>query len=674
VVEGDNPAPRKLLEELLKSELVQTCFYHPIPEPASCNPDPAPTTGYWEANQGYRNAAPQGVDIQYAWDYSTFGDGISSYYVQDIEYNWCINHEDMNDNMYIAHYDATESNFGHGAAVLSIMGACDNDFGVTGLVPDCRMTGRNWDYTNGYTYPDVSDAIIETGNYLFAGETYLIEIHAQGPAQSGYTCPCNCGQFRYIAMEYWDDNYDAILTNSANGRICVEAAGNGSMDLDWAIYGSKFDRGFRDSRAVIVGAGSSSTPHEPMCWTNHGSRIDVYGWGENVYAHGYGNLFSGAADCSQDYTYSFSGTSSATPICAGSAASLQLTHYQQFGSYLTPWELRDRLQINGTPQGPGEPTHEIGVMPNLKGILAPDLAPFKPDDWDAEIVPVNNYGDPRTIPDFLYPTPDTTFIYYAWWNVSYYGTASLSQNFLYLDDVYSAGYQTSNHLPGTYAQVMDLGRRIRGGRHYLKTVCDPNGLVDESLEDNQTYIQDYTWNGITIAADTPESFTHGPQKDPEGYSWFACDGFYNGGNFDGFWDVFAVMPEANGDYDARIYNMQPSATSGYTGYAAASSYGLHTDFVGCNNNLVYDGDWFSVINYDDTDEDYTVEGDGSFYLGFVPTTGQTQATSGGLDPGEILDVYEFHATTGDQVWLNFQVTSGDADLAVMIFAPVVLLL
>ena len=32
----------------------------------------------------------------------------------------------------------------------------------------------------------------------------------------------------------------------------------------------------------MVGAGSSSFPHERMWFSNYGSRIDVYGWGENV--------------------------------------------------------------------------------------------------------------------------------------------------------------------------------------------------------------------------------------------------------------------------------------------------------------------------------------------------------------------------------------------------------
>ena len=68
-------------------------------------------------------------------------------------------------------------------------------------------------------------------------------------------------------MEYWQANFDAIKTATANGKIVVEAAGNGSMNLDNSIYKNLFNRSYRDSGAILVGAGTSSTPHSPMCWT-----------------------------------------------------------------------------------------------------------------------------------------------------------------------------------------------------------------------------------------------------------------------------------------------------------------------------------------------------------------------------------------------------------------------
>lgn len=49
-------------------------------------------------------------------------------------------------------------------------------------------------------------------------------------------------------------------------------------------------------------------------FSNYGSRIDAFGYGESIITTGYGNLI--AANGSK-YTGVFAGTSSATPIVAG---------------------------------------------------------------------------------------------------------------------------------------------------------------------------------------------------------------------------------------------------------------------------------------------------------------------------------------------------------------------
>lgn len=69
----------------------------------------------------------------------------------------------------------------------------------------------------------------------------------------------------------------------------------------------------------MVGAGSSSFPHERMWFSNYGSRIDVYGWGENVDT----TTAEQSRSAVNLYTSSFSGTSSASPIIAGAATLVQ---------------------------------------------------------------------------------------------------------------------------------------------------------------------------------------------------------------------------------------------------------------------------------------------------------------------------------------------------------------
>jgi hypothetical protein len=45
----------------------------------------------------------------------------------------------------------------------------------------------------------------------------------------------------------------------------------------------------------MVGAASSATPHTPMGWSSHGSRIDCYGWGENINTTGAALIVQGIA-------------------------------------------------------------------------------------------------------------------------------------------------------------------------------------------------------------------------------------------------------------------------------------------------------------------------------------------------------------------------------------------
>ena len=40
---------------------------------------------------------------------------------------------------------------------------------------------------------------------------------------------------RYVPVEHWDDNFDAIRAASARGVIVIEAAGNGGENIDHAV-------------------------------------------------------------------------------------------------------------------------------------------------------------------------------------------------------------------------------------------------------------------------------------------------------------------------------------------------------------------------------------------------------------------------------------------------------
>ena len=81
---------------------------------------------------------------------------------------------------------------------------------------------------------------------------------------------------------------------------------------------------------------------------------------------GYGDLYSGVGE-RQWYTDEFSGTSSASPIVTGVAASLQGIAKRR-GAPLSPLALRQLLRDNGSDQqGPNE---SIGCLPDLGKLVA----------------------------------------------------------------------------------------------------------------------------------------------------------------------------------------------------------------------------------------------------------------------------------------------------------------
>jgi hypothetical protein len=313
--------------------------------------------------QGYLGPAPGGVDAQYAWTKSG-GKGIGIKMI-DIEGAWNFSHEDMVQNQSGLAGGTLNPDVGwrnHGTAVLGEVGGDENTLGITGIAPQCNQRGYSIFGTGNAFHLAMKNA----ADLLSTGDIILIELHAPGPDASG------SGQDGYIAMEFWDINFDAIKYATAKGIIVVEAAGNGSRDLDAAVFQNKFNRSFRDSGAILVGAGAPpSGNHGPdrsrLGFSNWGSIIDAQGWGREVVTTGYGDLQAGSEN--QWYTQQFSGTSSASPIVVGVVGCMQGIRKANGEAPLAFAQLRNLLHTTGSPQqdAPGRPkTQRIGNRPNLR--------------------------------------------------------------------------------------------------------------------------------------------------------------------------------------------------------------------------------------------------------------------------------------------------------------------
>jgi len=393
-VRGNLKNRDKLIADLLNEPSVLGAYYKPPGEPPEIErpktrdalPDapldlrPAPTPSF-ESRQGYLDPAPGGIDARFAWTKpGGRGDGVR---IIDLEWGWNFSHEDLLASSGGLLDGANASDTDHGTAVLGVIGGDSNGFGVTGISPNAQLSSIS------FVSNSSAQGIRKAADRLGAGDIILLEIHRPGPNATG------SGQFGFIAIEWWPDDFAAIVYATSRGIIVVEAAGNGSQNLDDAIYGTRpagfpigwrnpFNRGNPQSGAILVGAGAPppgthgrnhGADRSRLDFSNYGAAVDVQGWGREVTttgrSWGIADLHNGGTNAW--YTDQFSGTSSASPIVVGACAALQGWLRAAGKPLLTSVAARDHLRATGSPQQdePGRPaTQRIGNRPNLRALHA----------------------------------------------------------------------------------------------------------------------------------------------------------------------------------------------------------------------------------------------------------------------------------------------------------------
>ncbi|MDT8322814.1 MAG: HYR domain-containing protein [Bacteroidota bacterium] len=348
------------------NELPDVEIARPVPLPA-----PMPVPGDFEGQQDYLEAATDGIDANsYAW--TVPGGTGANVRICDFEYSWNLDHQDLPSVTTLIPAGRTAddpfSSDDHGTAVLGEYGSIDNGWGTTGSAHDAQLFVAPVSWDTGY---NLAAAITNAMSSLSAGDVMLIEQQTRGPNYID-----NTSQFGLVPSEWQKSVYDAIVTAVGNGIHVVEAAGNGSQDLDGSEYSSgngghhPFD-GSINSGAIIVGAGApptgSTTDRSRLGFSNYGSRVNLQGYGSGVMTTGYGGHYS-AEGKNLWYTSSFSGTSSASPIVTGAVALVESIHEElNAGATVTPAAMRTLLMATGSPQqsGTNPASENIGPRPSI---------------------------------------------------------------------------------------------------------------------------------------------------------------------------------------------------------------------------------------------------------------------------------------------------------------------
>ena len=321
------------------------------------------------SRQGYLEEAPLGINAPYAWGIKG-GDGQGATFV-DLEEGWLLNHEDLVGQNIEFMSGKMSNDLSHGTSVLGVVSAADNRIGNIGIAPKAKAKVISVIRDNGRI--DVRDAILSAVDSLQAGDVLLIEESFKYDGYGDDPLP----------VEVYPSIFNAIRKGTDKGIIIVEAAGNGGIDLDefkdrnGKQILNRNSPDFKDSGAIIVGASTARVPHKRLGFSNYGSRIDVYGWGEYVDTlDTYQNQNSKGQKVTDQsimnrYTSNFRGTSSASPIIAGAAVSIQGIAKEHLGKAYTPKELRAILSNPNTGTKSNDPSSDkIGVLPDLKAILS----------------------------------------------------------------------------------------------------------------------------------------------------------------------------------------------------------------------------------------------------------------------------------------------------------------
>lgn len=352
---------KELGEALLPLDTVEWAQLELLsPEPPACA-DAAPSSGNLINAQGYTQPFT-GVNIVGARTRpNARGAGVK---YADVEYGANGDHEDLCSIVFepgttIPSFVFDNGWDSHGTAVMGILGAGDNGYGMTGLAPDAEPSFFP-EWSNGSRR---ATAITNASAHVGAGGVIVLEMQTiqfgtnYGPAELDFSV------------------WSAVKNATDAGRIVVAAAGNGNQNLDSATYASYSARG--DSGAIIIGAGTSGSNRTKLSFSTYGSRVDVQGWGQSVASTGYGSYAVYGGDKNQRYTSSFNGTSSATPVVAGVAIVVQGYAQATYGEQLTSQDMRDILSTTGLSQtgsggaiGPRPDALEaIGVIDDMFGLF-----------------------------------------------------------------------------------------------------------------------------------------------------------------------------------------------------------------------------------------------------------------------------------------------------------------
>lgn len=282
--------------------------------------------------QGYLDEL-HGMNIRNAWSHGYSGALVA---IRHLDFGIYKNHEDFQEGNITVVSSRDETNdCDHGTASTGCIAAGNNGFGVTGIA-----------HSSSFYFYDTGDI-----------DKILEQAHPGDIVSLDIQWTINNVLVPAIAIKSW---WDKIYNLTEKGAIVIMAAGNSGVDLS----NTSICPDYGDSGAMLVGACNSSTGRK-LSFSNYGHYSSlINSWGENVATTGYGTS-QNLPGHNRDYTNTYWGTSSATPLCSGALALLQC-YAKMHGLVLTAESMKQLLNESDYTEGVDD---LIGKRPNVEQLF-----------------------------------------------------------------------------------------------------------------------------------------------------------------------------------------------------------------------------------------------------------------------------------------------------------------
>ncbi|WP_369986745.1 S8 family serine peptidase [Pseudomonas xanthosomatis] len=323
----------------------------------------------FEALQTYLDAPgskSQGLNIRAAWQQQVTGKGGRIHFTDGGLFP---NHEDLRGNPNLIVVNETPNDDpSHGTASTGIMLAVRNGRGMTGISHDSELflyDNRAKDSLGG------SQVLKDLLRQVLPGDIVGVNRQTANVQVLGTFLPA-------VHDRAW---WDVIRQLSQRGAVVVVAAANGtaqgdigkgtvqSQGVDLAQWPYFSDHGNAD--AILVGA-CHSWDGKPHQYSNYNYRYRMLNaWGDSVATLSYGALQDKTGD-DRDYTDTYGGTSSATPLVTGALSLVQSYAMSEHHVYLDAGQMHLLIMASGYEDAtlPLTDVLPMGARPNVQGALA----------------------------------------------------------------------------------------------------------------------------------------------------------------------------------------------------------------------------------------------------------------------------------------------------------------